>query len=145
MSQDQTPYERIGGEAAVRELVDRFYNLMDQQQEAKNIRDLHAKSLKISREKLFLFLSGWLGGPDLYVQKYGHPRLRARHLPFSIGIEERDQWIYCMRKALSAMDLDAKLQEELNQAFFRTADFMRNRDEEVQDTPFRIISSGKTQ
>ncbi|MET0062995.1 MAG: group II truncated hemoglobin [Candidatus Thiodiazotropha endolucinida] len=145
MSQDQTPYERIGGEAAVRELVDRFYNLMDQQQEAKKIRDLHAKSLKISREKLFLFLSGWLGGPDIYVQKYGHPRLRARHLPFSIGIEERDQWIYCMRKALSAMDLDAKLQEELNQAFFRTADFMRNRVEEVQDTPFRIISSGKTQ
>ncbi|MEW8087041.1 MAG: group II truncated hemoglobin [Candidatus Thiodiazotropha endolucinida] len=145
MSQDHTPYERIGGEAAVRELVDRFYNLMDQQQEAKKIRDLHAKSLKISREKLFLFLSGWLGGPDLYVQKYGHPRLRARHLPFSIGIEERDQWIYCMRKALSAMDLDAKLQEELNQSFFRTADFMRNRDEEVQDTPFRIISSGKNQ
>ncbi|MBT3016875.1 MAG: group II truncated hemoglobin [Candidatus Thiodiazotropha sp. (ex Clathrolucina costata)] len=145
MSQDQTPYERIGGEAAVRELVDRFYNLMDQQQEAKKIRDLHAKSLKISREKLFLFLSGWLGGPDLYVQKYGHPRLRARHLPFSIGIEERDQWIYCMRKALSAMDLDAKLQEELNQSFFRTADFMRNRDEEVQGTPFRIISSGKNQ
>ncbi|MES9842752.1 MAG: group II truncated hemoglobin [Candidatus Thiodiazotropha endolucinida] len=145
MSQDQTPYERIGGEAAVRELVDRFYNLMDQQQEAKKIRDLHAKSLKISREKLFLFLSGWLGGPDLYVQKYGHPRLRARHLPFSIGIEERDQWIYCMRKALSVMDLDAKLQEELNQSFFRTADFMRNRDEEVQDTPFRIISSGKNQ
>ncbi|MBW9267066.1 MAG: group II truncated hemoglobin [Candidatus Thiodiazotropha sp. (ex. Lucinisca nassula)] len=99
----------------------------------------------ISREKLFLFLSGWLGGPDLYVEKYGHPRLRARHLPFSIGIEERDQWIYCMREALSAMDLDAKLQEELNQAFFRTADFMRNRDEEVRDTPFRIISSGKTQ
>ncbi|MEW8691790.1 MAG: group II truncated hemoglobin [Candidatus Thiodiazotropha endolucinida] len=145
MSQDQKPYERIGGEAAVRELVDRFYNLMDRQQEAKKIRDLHAKSLKISREKLFLFLSGWLGGPDLYVQKYGHPRLRARHLPFSIGIEERDQWIYCMRKALSAMDLDAKLQEELNLAFFRAADFMRNRDEEVQDTPFRIISSGKTQ
>ncbi|MBT3093431.1 MAG: group II truncated hemoglobin [Candidatus Thiodiazotropha sp. (ex Lucina pensylvanica)] len=145
MSQDQTPYERIGGEAAVRELVDRFYNLMDQQQEAKKIRDLHAKSLKISREKLFLFLSGWLGGPDLYVQKYGHPRLRARHLPFSIGIEERDQWIYCMRKALSAKVLDAKLQEELNQSFFRTADFMRNRDEEVQDTPFRIISSGKNQ
>ncbi|MBT3025470.1 MAG: group II truncated hemoglobin [Candidatus Thiodiazotropha sp. (ex Lucina aurantia)] len=145
MSQDQTPYERIGGEAAVRELVDRFYNLMDQQQEAKKIRDLHAKSLKISREKQFLFLSGWLGGPDLYVQKYGHPRLRARHLPFSIGIEERDQWIYCMRKALSAMELDTKLQEELNQAFFKTADFMRNRNEEMQDTPFRIISSGKTQ
>jgi hemoglobin len=105
---------------------------MDQQEEVKKLRDLHAKSLKMSREKLFLFLSGWLGGPDLYVQKYGHPRLRARHLPFSIGIEERDQWIYCMRQALSDMGLEAGLQEELNQAFFRTADFMRNRSEEEQ-------------
>jgi hemoglobin len=132
MSQQQKVYERIGGETVVRELVDRFYDLMDQQKEVKKLRDLHAKSLKMSREKLFLFLSGWLGGPDLYVQKYGHPRLRARHLPFSIGIEERDQWIYCMRQALSDMGLEAGLQEELNQAFFRTADFMRNRAEDKQ-------------
>jgi hemoglobin len=143
MSQRQTAYERIGGEAAVKELVDRFYDLMDQREEVKKLRDLHAKSLKMSREKLFLFLSGWLGGPDLYVQTYGHPKLRARHLPFSIGIEERDQWIYCMEQALSDMGLDKGLQQELNQAFFRTADFMRNRAETEQDKPFSALSSTK--
>ncbi|MGD9170401.1 MAG: group II truncated hemoglobin [Candidatus Thiodiazotropha sp.] len=129
MSQQQTAYDRIGGETAVRELVDRFYDQMDQREELKKLRDLHAKSLKMSREKLFLFLSGWLGGPDLYVRKYGHPRLRARHLPFSIGIDERDQWMQCMQHALSGMGLEEGLQDELNQAFFRTADFMRNRAE----------------
>jgi hemoglobin len=132
MDQQQTAYERIGGEAAVRELVNRFYDLMDQRNELKKLRDLHAKSLKMSREKLFLFLSGWLGGPDLYVEKYGHPRLRARHLPFSIGIEERDQWIQCMDRALTDMGLDEELQRELNQAFYKTADFMRNRPETEQ-------------
>ncbi|MDP3483558.1 MAG: group II truncated hemoglobin, partial [Sulfuricella sp.] len=86
----QTHYERIGGEEVVRKLVDRFYDLMDQQQDLQGIRELHAKSLKASREKLFLFLSGWLGGPQLYVEKYGHPRLRQRHLPFAIGESERD-------------------------------------------------------
>ena len=78
MSDTNTPYDLIGGEAGVRKLVDRFYDHMDQLEEVKGIRDLHARSLKASREKLFLFLSGWLGGPDLYVQKYGHPRLRRR-------------------------------------------------------------------
>jgi hemoglobin len=122
-----TTYERIGGEKSVRELVDRFYDLMDEREELTTLRKLHAKSLRMSREKLFLFLSGWLGGPDLYLQKYGHPRLRARHLPFSIGIEERDQWMECMNSAMQEMGLDEGVQKELGQAFFRTADFMRNR------------------
>ncbi|MEJ2620236.1 MAG: group II truncated hemoglobin, partial [Candidatus Thiodiazotropha sp.] len=91
--------------------------------------DLHAKSLKASREKLFLFLSGWLGGPALYTEKYGHPRLRARHLPFSIGIEERDQWMQCITTAMQQMSLDESLQQELLQALYKTADFMRNRQE----------------
>ena len=125
----RTPYERLGGEESVRELVDRFYDLMDEQGDVTKLRQLHAKNLKVSREKLFLFLSGWLGGPDLYVQKYGHPRLRARHLPFSIGIEERDQWLYCMKRAMQQMGLEEVLQNELESAFSRTADFMRNRAE----------------
>ncbi|MEW8505237.1 MAG: group II truncated hemoglobin [Candidatus Thiodiazotropha sp.] len=143
MSSQQTAYERIGGETAVRALVDRFYDLMDQEAELKGLRELHAKSLKMSREKLFLFLSGWLGGPDLYVQKYGHPRLRARHLPFSIGIEERNQWISCMRRAMSEMDLDERLQAELGQAFFRTADFMRNRPEAEHDEQSTILPASE--
>ena len=123
-----THYERLGGEKSVRELVDRFYDLMDAQDDVTELRQLHAKSLKVSREKLFLFLSGWLGGPSLYSEKYGHPRLRARHLPFSIGIEERDQWMQCMKTAMQQMSLDESLQEELLQAFYKTADFMRNRE-----------------
>jgi hemoglobin len=142
MNQKQTAYARVGGEAGVRELVDRFYNLMDREEGVKKLRDLHAKSLKMSREKLFLFLSGWLGGPDLYVQRYGHPRLRARHLPFSIGIEERDQWLYCMRRAMDEMGLEQTLQDELNRAFSQTADFMRNRAEAEQDDRFRVLPSG---
>ena len=129
MHQVKTHYEKLGGEESVKELVDRFYDLMDEQEDVKKLRDLHAKNLKVSREKLFLFLSGWLGGPDLYVQKYGHPRLRARHLPFSIGIEERDQWLYCMKRAMQEMGLAEALQNELEAAFSRTADFMRNRAE----------------
>ena len=124
-----TPYELIGGEEKVRELVDRFYDHMDVLEEVRTVRDLHAKSLRGSREKLFLFLSGWLGGPDLYVQKYGHPMLRRRHLPFSIGQEERDQWMHCMVKAMEDMELDPGLRKHLEQAFWKTADHMRNRPE----------------
>ncbi|MBV2120239.1 MAG: group II truncated hemoglobin [Candidatus Thiodiazotropha sp. (ex Ctena orbiculata)] len=124
-----THYERVGGEKSVRELVDRFYDLMDEQDDLTELRQLHAKSLKVSREKLFMFLSGWLGGPSLYTDKYGHPRLRARHLPFSIGIQERDQWMQCMKTAMQQMSMDESLQQELLQAFFKTADFMRNRED----------------
>lgn len=124
----QTHYERIGGEAGVRRLVDRFYDLMDGTAEAAGIRELHAKSLKASREKLFLFLSGWLGGPQLYVEKYGHPRLRQRHLPFAIGESERDQWMTCMIQAMQDVGLDEDLRRELAAAFRKTADFMRNKE-----------------
>ena len=131
--QDQTPYELIGGAEGVRELVDRFYDHMDSLPEARKIRDLHATSLRGSREKLYLFLSGWLGGPDLYVEKYGHPRLRQRHLPFPIGSEERDQWMLCMRRALDEMQLEAGLRNYLEQNFWRTADHMRNQAEHTAD------------
>lgn len=132
--QDQTPYQLIGGEARVRELVDRFYDYMDSLPEASGIRAMHAKSLRGSREKLFLFLSGWLGGPNLYMEKYGDPRLRQRHLPFSIGRDERDQWMLCMRKALDDMQLEAGLRNFLDQTFWRTADHMRNKPEATPET-----------
>jgi hemoglobin len=124
----QTHYERIGGEEGVRKLVDRFYDLMDQQQDFQGIRDLHAKNLKASREKLFMFLSGWLGGPQLYVEQYGHPRLRQRHLPFAIGESERNQWMNCMIQAMQDVGLEEGLREELKAAFWKTADFMRNKE-----------------
>ena len=123
-----THFEMIGGETKVRALVDRFYDLMETKPEAAGIRALHPPDLQSSREKLFLFLVGWLGGPPLYVQKYGHPRLRARHMPFPIGESERDQWLLCMKQALDEVVELEHLRLHLYQAFMSLADFMRNKE-----------------
>ncbi len=120
-------YEKLGGDKAVRKLVDRFYDLMDEKQEVKTLRNLHAKSLRISREKLFLFLSGWLGGPPLYIEKYGHPRLRQRHLPFAIGQEESDQWLLCMNQTLDEQVKDPIFRLLLKDSFKNVANHMINK------------------
>jgi hemoglobin len=120
-------FEQVGGEAGVRALVDRFYDLMDLEPGYAGLRALHPTLLDGSRDKLFWFLCGWLGGPDHYQQRFGHPRLRARHLPFAIGIAERDQWMACMQQAMAECGIDAALAERLAAAFFNTADWMRNR------------------
>ncbi len=122
-----TPFERLGGEAAVRALVDRFYDLMDLEPQFAGLRALHPTTLDGSRDKLFWFLCGWLGGPDHYVQRFGHPRLRARHLPYPIGLAERDQWMACMLLAMQEHGVDAALAARLAEAFFGTADWMRNK------------------
>ena len=123
------PYELMGGDNGVRALVERFYDLMDSAPEAADIRGLHAASLKRSREKLYMFLSGWLGGPQLYVEQFGHPKLRARHLPFSIGAHERDQWLWCMDRALDAHAMGDELRGTIRQKLHVLADHMRNQDE----------------
>jgi hemoglobin len=120
-------YAAIGGAEAVRTLVDRFYDLMDLEPAYAGIRALHPTTLEGSRDKLTWFLSGWLGGPDLYVQRFGHPRLRARHLPYAIGTAERDQWMACMAQAMRECDVEPALQDRLTAAFANTADWMRNR------------------
>ena len=124
----ETPYDRIGGDEAVMKLVTMFYDNMDSLPEAKTIRDLHAKDLCNAREKFYMFLSGWLGGPDRYIAAFGHPRLRARHLPFPIGAEERDQWLMCMRKALDEMEIDTMFKEQLMSSFTQTANHMMNKE-----------------
>jgi hemoglobin len=123
----QTPFERIGGEAKVRALVDRFYDLMDLDPNLAALRVVHPTTLEGSRDKLFWFLCGWLGGPQHYTDRFGHPMLRARHLPFSIGIKERDQWLACMRQAMTEVDVDPELATRLAESFAGTADWMRNR------------------
>ena len=122
-----TPFERLGGEAGVRALVDRFYDLMDLEPAFAGIRGLHPGSLDGSRDKLFWFLCGWLGGPNHYIDRFGHPRLRARHLPYAIGIAERDQWMACMVQAMQEQGVDEALATRLAQAFHGTADWMRNK------------------
>jgi len=122
-----TPYEALGGEAGVRALVDRFYDLMDLEPAYAGLRALHPTPLDGSRDKLFWFLCGWLGGPDHFVQRFGHPRLRARHMPYAIGIAERDQWLACMEQAMRELHVDPAFAARLQAAFANTADWMRNR------------------
>ena len=121
-----TAYEWLGGEARVRSLVDRFYDLMDLEPGYTELRAAHGPSLDDARDKLFWFLSGWLGGPNLYIERFGHPRLRARHMPFRIGIKERDQWVACMAQAMADEQVDAELAARLRESFMQTADWMRN-------------------
>lgn len=129
MDRADTPYALLGGESTLRQLVDRFYDLLDLEPAYAGIRKLHPTDLANSRDKLFMFLSGWMGGPGLYTERYGHPMLRARHLPFPIGTDERDQWMRCMIQAMEETGLDEPLRTALAQAFFGTADWMRNRPE----------------
>lgn len=123
-----TLYEAVGGEAGVRRLVARFYAIMDSEPRAAGIRAMHQADLATAQDKLFMFLSGWMGGPPLYVERYGHPMLRARHLPFSIGEDERDQWVYCMVRAMHDVGLEEKLMLQIGNALWDIADFMRNRN-----------------
>ena len=126
MTERQSIYEAIGGIDKVDELVDRFYDLMALEPIFSDLRAMHAQDLSTSREKLKFFLTGWMGGPDIYSPKYGHPMLRARHLPFKIGLKERNQWLACMYKAMEDCGIDGSTAKQLEESFFNTADWMRN-------------------
>lgn len=123
------PYLQLGGDQPLRQLVDRFYDLMFSEQGVEIVRDMHNPDTREIRDRFFDFLSGWLGGPQRFIEKHGHPRLRARHLPFSIGKSERDQWLHCMNLALDDTPMDAELRAYLKDAFAKTGDFLRNRGE----------------
>ena len=123
----ETPFAWIGGESQVHALVDRFYDLMDLEPDYAALRAAHGTELANAREKLKMFLTGWLGGPQRYTEQFGHPRLRMRHMPFSIGIAERDQWVACMDQAMQETGVDAALRTRLKDSFMQTADWMRNR------------------
>ena len=122
-------FDTLGGGDGIRQLVDRFYDLMDSAPEAVHVRALHAASLKVSREKLRLFLTGWTGGPPVYVEKFGHPMLRMRHFPFAIGVRERDEWLWCMDSALDEHEMPETLRSALRAKFHELADHMRNQPE----------------
>ena len=129
-----TPFEWIGGEARVQALVERFYDLMDLEPNYSALRATHTGPLDNARQKTFWFLCGWLGGPQHYTERFGHPMLRMRHMPQQtgggpIGIKERDQWLACMNQAMVETGVDEALRERLNTSFFQTADWMRNKGE----------------
>ena len=122
----ETPFELIGGEAKVKALVERFYDLMDLEPGYAALRAAHGTELTRARQHLFWFLCGWLGGPQHYTDRFGHPKLRLRHMPFSIGILERDQWLACMDQAMGETGVPEVLRARLRDSFFQTADWMRN-------------------
>ena len=129
-----TPFEWMGGEANVKALVERFYDLMDLEPGYSALRATHVGPLDNARQRLFWFLCGWLGGPQHYTEKFGHPMLRMRHMPQQtgggpIGIKERDQWLACMDQAMVETGVDGALRTRLNNSFFQTADWMRNKNE----------------
>lgn len=126
-----TFFELLGGEengvANIRQLVETFYDVMESDPKAQAIRAMHPEDLTSAREKLFMFLTGWTGGPQLYIERYGHPFLRRRHLPFAIDESARDQWMYCMIRAMEQLGYDDKLMTKLGEQLYGVADFMRNR------------------
>ena len=123
----RTHYDMLGGEQGIRQLVNRFYDLMDELPEAWDLRKIHQQDLQSARDKLFKFLSGWLGGPGLYEAEYGHPRLRARHMPFPVDTQMRDQWLMCINQALDEQVSDELFKLQLKSSFANVADHMRNR------------------
>jgi hemoglobin len=127
-----TPYESLGGADGLHRLVNRFYALMDELPEAYAVRQLHPESLAGSAESLFEFLSGWFGGPSLYIAKKGHPRLRMRHAPYAVGPRERDEWMLCMTQALTERVPELELRKRLIRTFAQMADHMVNTDAGVQ-------------
>jgi len=123
----ESAFELMGGEAGVRALVDSFYDRMSLDERFADILALHPVPLAGSRDKLYWFLCGWMGGPDLYIERFGHPRLRARHLPYPIASRERDQWLLCMAEAMADVNVPQPLFDRLLESFSSTADWMRNR------------------
>jgi hemoglobin len=121
-----TPFEQIGGEEKVKGLVEHFYDLMDLEPQYAQLRAAHGTELGRARQNLFWFLCGWLGGPQHYTDRFGHPRLRMRHMPFAIGTVERDQWLACMDQAMVETGVPEDLRTRLQASFFQTADWMRN-------------------
>ena len=132
-SDKRTFFELLGGEengiAKIRQLVETFYDVMESDPKVAPIRAMHQPDLTSAREKLFMFLTGWTGGPQLYIERYGHPMLRARHLPFPIDASARDQWMYCMIKAMHQLEFDENLMTKLASQLYGVADFMRNQAE----------------
>jgi len=123
---NKTPYELLGKEEGIRSLANAFYDVMDETIEAKEIRQMHAKSMDDVKQKLFEYLNGWLGGPHLYKEKYGTICLTQPHKPYAIGNKERDQWLLCFDKALDRIGASTELKNMLKEPIFRLADFMVN-------------------
>ena len=136
-------YQRIGGEVGLHRFVDALYDTMDALPQVRHIRAMHPADLDYARDRLFMFLSGMLGGPPLYMEAFGHPRLRRKHLHFEIGDTERDQWMLCAEFAADRLDIDDVTRRALLQTLAQMADHLRNQGEHAQACPTGFAGTGK--
>lgn len=122
-----TPFEEIGGEKGVKALAEAFYDVIGE--ESPVLRAMLPANTTNTRQKFYMYLSGWLGGPPLYEERWGHPRLRMRHFPFSIGDAEAAEWMRCMRIAIGRAGVGPPLRDFLEERFEQVAQHMRNRED----------------
>jgi len=126
---DPTPFTLLGGADRVNALVETFYDVMSEREPA--LAHLHpcdpdGKVARVPRDRFALFLVGWLGGPDDYIQRHGHPRLRMRHARVAVDVPMRDAWLRCMAAAMDTHAIAGPVREFLDGRFAEVADFMRN-------------------
>lgn len=124
-----TPYTQLGGADAIRALVERFYDVMcDKEPELAALHECEPAGIvaRGPRDRFAMFLIGWLGGPDDYIQQHGHPRLRMRHGRVDVNVAMRDAWLRCMAQAMTDRGIDGPVRAWLDQRFAEVADFMRN-------------------
>ena len=142
MSSAQTPYQ-ILGEEGIEKLCNAFYDNMDTLPEAAGVRAMHAADLSVMKVKLAEYLTGWMGGPPVYSDKYGSVCMTTPHEPYHIGPQERDQWLLCMDKALEDINASDELAEMLKIPMFRVADAVRNREDvSAASLDSNIIAAG---
>lgn len=125
-SEQSNAYDLIGGDKVIRALAQEFYKQMQTRPDTQSLLALHRAPIEESEQKLYEFLSGWLGGPQLYQQKHGHPALRARHMPFAVDEAMRDQWLICMTAAINQCIKKPEHRQAILEAISTLADHMRN-------------------
>lgn len=131
MNAEQSIYTRLGGEPVLREFVDHLYDFMDYFPAVEPLRKMHSADLSVARERLFMFLSGMLGGPPLYMEAFGHPRLRQKHMHLKIGNKEKDQWLLCAHNAANQLAITTETREDLMMEITLMADHLRNQEDSM--------------
>lgn len=123
-------YEAVGGDETFRRLVDQFYHKIEQD---PILRPIFPANLESGKEKQFLFLTQYFGGPSRYNEQHGHPRLRMRHFPFTIGTREAQAWLNNMLEAIDEVGIPEPARSEMRQYFERGAPFMINQASYIKE------------
>ncbi len=123
---NQNLYSRLGGAPTLRKFVDNLYDFMDYFTPVENVRKMYPEDLSDARNRLFMFLSGMLGGPPLYENGCGYAKLRQKHMHLKIGDKEREQWLFCAQNAANQLDIDSRVRDALMVKITEMANHLHN-------------------